>query len=124
MKNKKIWLGLIILTFVFVLSSCDLLKDEVITVPEWARGTWYINDNSSSVLQQIEVATITSKEFKPTQALTDLVSVVKKTEVTLASDNKVYFKAIQVTKGSNNNQILVGITLTDFSRTFYKQGAE
>ena len=93
MKNKKIWLGMLILVFIFVISSCDLLSP---TVPAWAIGKWKMSVLGSSV--KVDAAEITSSEFIPAEALQLLL--FKRAEVTLVSGNTVSFGTTQVKKVS------------------------
>jgi len=111
MKNKKIWLGLIILALVFTLSSCG---EDIFTVPEWARGDWYYVP-TDILLAEFKAATITDKEFIPTSEFSDIpgfsVIGVKRTSVTLVtSSGAVQFGTITVKKGSSPNTITVGIS--------------
>jgi len=105
MKNKKILLGMLILVFAFVLSSCKEL--DIFTVPDWAQGKWSINPGNNQTAQ-VEAATITDKEFIPTGELTTAIPLIKRTEVSYASDNKVLFDLIQVLPGDNAGEIKVG----------------
>jgi len=116
MKNKKIWLGVIILIFVFILSSCGLFDDDV---PSWAIGKWYMIE-SVGVLDPLrpEAAEITKKEFIP-KGIVDNIPLIKRTDVTLVTANKVYFDLIVVSKGSSG-EIEVSFTGVPQSITLYK----
>ena len=117
MKNKKIWLGLIILALVFTLSSCG---EDIFTVPEWARGDWYINEGTE-IINQVKAVTITSNEFRPTEKLTQtLGKVLGNKKVTYSTNDKAVFDIITVTKGSDSNEISIGVTGIGGKLTVYK----
>ena len=100
MKNKKIWLGLIILVFVFALTSCE----DLFTVPDWAQGKWYITAVGGS-LRPVAVE-ITDKEFIPHDALENPLFTRK--DVTIVNNDSVIFDIITVKK--RGSDITISIT--------------
>jgi len=124
MRNKKIWLVILIVTLTLAVSSCKVLED-AFTVPSWAQGTWYLTPKSEIVNIRIdEVATITSKKLIPTAELVKLIPGAKETDVSYVSvDNeKVHFEVLQVRKGNSPNEIIIEPIggITPFEKTIYK----
>jgi len=112
MKNKKIWLGLIILVFVFALTSCE----DLFTVPDWAQGKWYLTSVGGSI-RPVAVE-ITDKEFIPKEELQNPAFTRK--EVTVVTDTSVVFDVITVKKSGSNITIEITGGLGGNPITLYK----
>jgi len=113
MKNKKIWLGLIIVVFAFTATNCDIFED-AFTVSKWARGTWYLTPKSELVNIRVDKAVeITETEFIPSTALQALPGIgehMKKKKVTVSTEKSVVFDVIEVKPGSTSSTITLGVT--------------
>jgi len=118
MAGRKILFGFLVLMFVFSIASCDLFED-AFTVPSWARGKWYVTP-SLGALDEIGrplAVEITSKELIPSPTFNSLPGI-KRTTVTIATDNIVQFDLISVKKGDANNEIEIGFN--SLTITLYK----
>jgi len=107
MINKKICLGMIILISALGISSCELFK-ELITVPEWAQGTWYLTPDSGILNVRLDkMVEITEKEFIPS-GIADTFPLIKRTNITVSTGNVVQFEQISVKKRNSPDEIEVG----------------
>ena len=121
MKNRCIVLMMpvMILAFAMIFGSCSEVLS--FTVPKWAQGTWYATE-SLGILDGVarpEAVQITAKEFIP-KSILDSLPILERKDVTLVTDNTVFFDLIQIKKGINSSQIEIGVGAASSTITLYK----
>ena len=113
MKNRKYFLGLIILVMILGMTATACENGLFGPVPLWARGTWY---TAASGAGRIKACEITSTQYISYNLLTG--AVIEKYDFTSKSGDTVNFGSRQVKKLNSSNQISSGIP--PVFATYYK----